>query len=64
MKKLMCLLAVAALMVGCASDHNAGGTSDQTEMSSGTSDQNQVNSGNYSWPADPDPVTNRVLQAP
>jgi hypothetical protein len=36
MKKIMCLLALAGLIVGCAgTGNNTGGTSDQTEMTSG-----------------------------
>ncbi|HEX4265349.1 MAG TPA: hypothetical protein VH597_13510 [Verrucomicrobiae bacterium] len=39
MKKLMLVLAAAGLVAGCASNQNAGGTSDQSEMNSGTSSQ-------------------------
>lgn len=51
MKKLMCLLAVVSLMMGCAHTHDAGGAEDQSQMNSGAES---------SYPG----VTNRTLQAP
>jgi hypothetical protein len=50
MKKLMMVLAVAGLMVGCAKDQGTGGTYDQNQMNNGssssapaTTDTNTVN---------------------
>jgi hypothetical protein len=37
MKKLMIVLAAASLLAGCASNPNAGGTSDQNDNSTGSS---------------------------
>jgi hypothetical protein len=50
MKKVMCLLALAGLIVGCAHERNVGGTSDQTEISNGadyssTPTPNIINTG-------------------
>lgn len=36
MKKLMLVLAAASLLVGCASNRDTGGTSDQNQINSGT----------------------------
>jgi uncharacterized protein YceK len=51
MKKVMCVLAVVALMVGCASNRNSGGTSDLPEKYSGMDYSTQatpniINKGN------------------